>query len=177
MQGECWWWNKLMKFFMILAFSVLEEVHNIHFLAQTVHLHLMIAEWVCRKFFRILYLYFYLQIDEYSSTRREEILALKRILKWFQLASDLKVNMSEEATQALTYSIHCKPGWLLIMHIGLPIGAKLKWSLCGVQFFRKLFTWMISTYIQGEGSPWSTLACQHFQCITCCSLKCQKQWH
>ena len=71
----------------------------------------------------------------FSSTRREDILALKRILRCFQLVSNLKINISKsllvgigcsedkDTTRSLANIIHCKSGRLLIIYLGLPIGA------------------------------------------------------
>lgn len=78
----------------------------------------------------------------FNSTRREEVLALKRILQCFQLASGLKVNLSkgilvrigcsEEITRSLADMVHCKLGRLPVVYPGLPIGAKARskaWEL------------------------------------------------
>ena len=72
----------------------------------------------------------------FSSSRRDEILALRRILRCFQLVSGLKINISksmlvgigcsEETTRSLANIIMCKSGKLPIIYLGLPIGAKAR---------------------------------------------------
>lgn len=70
----------------------------------------------------------------FSSSNREEILALQRILRCFQLVSGLKINFSksmlvgvrcsEDIVHALAEMVHCKVGRLPISYLGLPIGMK-----------------------------------------------------
>lgn len=70
----------------------------------------------------------------FNSSNREEILALKRIFRCFQLVSGLKINISksmlvgvgcsEDIIHALADLVHCKVGRLPISNLGLPIGTK-----------------------------------------------------
>lgn len=91
----------------------------------------------------------------FSSAKREEILALKRILRCFQLVSGLKVDISksllvgigssEWTTQSLASMIHCKSRKLPIRYLGLPIGAKPRskalWNPVIDNIERKLSSW------------------------------------
>ena len=91
----------------------------------------------------------------FSSTKREEIMALKRILRCFQLVSGLKVNIfksllvgvgcSEETTQSLAAMLHCKWGRLPLLYLGLPIGVKSRskslWDPVIHKFEKKLSSW------------------------------------
>lgn len=91
----------------------------------------------------------------FKSFRREETLALKRILRCFQLVSGLQINMSksvlvgigclEETIQSLASFICCKLGKLRFVYLVLPIGAKARskslWDHVIVKFERKLALW------------------------------------
>ncbi|XXG72211.1 hypothetical protein AAC387_Pa07g1359 [Persea americana] len=91
----------------------------------------------------------------FTSSNREEVLALRRILCCFQLVSRLKVNIStsllvgigcsKESTKELADIIGCKAGRLPILYLGLPIGAKqrskLVWDPVIANFERKLSSW------------------------------------
>ena len=82
--------------------------------------------------------FLYLQFADdtilFSSTRREEVMTLKRILRCFPMVFGLKVNISksklvgvgcsQEINQSLAAMIRCKLGSLPFMYLGLSTGAK-----------------------------------------------------
>ncbi|XXG77619.1 hypothetical protein AAC387_Pa08g1737 [Persea americana] len=108
--------------------------------------------WSCEI---IMHLQFIDDTILFSSSRRDEILALRRILRCFQLVSSLKINISksmlvgigcsEETTRSLVNIINRKSGKLSIIYLGLPIGAKPRskslWDPVIENFKRKLASW------------------------------------
>ena len=91
----------------------------------------------------------------FSSSRRDEILALRKILRCFQLVSGLKINISksmlveircaEETTRSLANIINCKSGKLPIIYLELLIATKPRsksfWDSVIESFKRKLASW------------------------------------
>lgn len=90
----------------------------------------------------------------FSTTKREEMVALRRILRCFQLVSGLKVNISknvlvgvgcsEETMRELANIIQSRFDKLPILYLGLPIGAKSRsvslWDPVSEKFERKLLS-------------------------------------
>lgn len=72
----------------------------------------------------------------FNSTKWEEVVVLKRILRCFKLSYGLMINLAEsmmvgvgcleEQIQPLANKIHCKVGKLPFSYVGLPIGAQLR---------------------------------------------------
>lgn len=72
----------------------------------------------------------------FSSTRWEEVVVLKRILRCFELYSSLKINLSkslmmgvgtmDEEIQTLASKFHRKSGKLPLFYLDLPIGGKVR---------------------------------------------------
>ena len=85
----------------------------------------------------------------------EEIFALKRILRCFQLVSRLKINIfksmlvgvvcAEDIVHTLADLVHCKVGRLPISYLGLPIGMKPRsqalWDLLIGKIEKRLSSW------------------------------------
>lgn len=65
-------------------------------------------------------------VDDYD----DDVVLLKKIIRYCDVSSSLKINLSEsilvgldEMVQSLTSELHCKVGKLPFLYLGLPIGA------------------------------------------------------
>lgn len=88
----------------------------------------------------------------FNSSRYEEVVVLRRILRSFELGFGLKINVGKGMVVRVSCSIedlanklHCKVGKLLFLYLDLPVKAKHKvmtvWDPIVQSFERKLSTW------------------------------------
>ena len=116
----------------------------------------------------------------FNSTKWEEVVVLKRILRCFELSYGLKINLAEsmmvgvgcleEQIQPLANKIHCKFGKLPFSYLGLPIIAQLRskvvWRPIVESFERKLSLWKRNS-LWAEESLLSSHLFPIFRSITC----------
>ncbi|GKV40773.1 hypothetical protein SLEP1_g48376 [Rubroshorea leprosula] len=91
----------------------------------------------------------------FGEANEQNIKAAKSIMRTFELVSGLKINYNKSTliginvdTEEINHFacfLHCKPGKLPLMYLGMPVGASLRrkstWSTLVAKFERKLTGW------------------------------------
>ncbi|GKU98851.1 hypothetical protein SLEP1_g11790 [Rubroshorea leprosula] len=91
----------------------------------------------------------------FGEANEQNIKAAKSIMRTFELASGLKINYNKSTSIGINVDtkeinhfacfLHCKPGKLPLLYLGMPVGASLRkkstWSTQVANFERKLTGW------------------------------------